>query len=228
VVVAQAVAGAAARLEGGFGADGERREERMRRALAIELEDSNLVSGVCFEWRPEMAFWPPAGPRNRLGGFDLALAFSEDEDFSVVAECKWCTHTGIDTLDEVPWDWVKLAHAEATLPGVRWALLLYAAPLSAWAKPARFTSLFEESLVSTRELIAQNEGVWRWLLRQSAKSRPKRLPPYIQTSPSSFCPPHVRGQATRNPISDRALEREPLVRPGRSRLAAPGDRASHA
>src|SRR5205807_1400311 len=93
------------------------------------------------------------------------------------------TRTGIDALDEVLWDCFKLAHARETLAEVRWALLLYVAPTKAWRKPARFVGLFGESLNSTRDLIAENEGVWRWLLKTGAKSRPRKLPPYLQTSP---------------------------------------------
>jgi hypothetical protein len=186
-ILTDAVVRAAGRLEAGFGAEIRRPEERMRRAIVTELEASGQVSEVRLEWRPEMRWWPRAGT-SWLGGFDLAMTYCEGRGFSTVVECKWCSRTGIDALDEVLWDCFKLAHAASTLDEVKWGLLLYAAPASAWARPARFTTLFDASMPSTRELIGDNEGVWRWLLRNSAKSRPKKLPPHVQTSPVAQVP----------------------------------------
>lgn len=95
------------------------------------------------------------------------------------AETKWSTGTKLDALDETPWDAIKLVHARSTLQGVRWALLITAAPIAAW-NVARFSHIFDESLISTSELLSLNPHMFS----QDAKSRPLKLPPYVQSSPT--------------------------------------------
>ena len=95
-------------------------------------------------------------------------------------ELKWCGRTGLDALDEVLWDCFKFAHARATLDGVEEAFLIYAAPTSAWEIDGRFRNLFDATLVFTETVLSEHANVWRWLLRESSKSRPMQLPPALE------------------------------------------------
>jgi hypothetical protein len=179
---------AAELLESGFGVEVTRREERLRRAFVAALSENPEVVEVVHEWRPEMSWWPWRGSR-RLGGFDLAIRFEGENSFSTVAELKWCQRTGLDAFDEVLWDAFKLAHAKATLAGIKKALLVYAAPVPTWQVDGRFRTFFDDSLSSTETLLSEHANVWRWLLRTSSHSRPTKLPPEIETTripPAAF------------------------------------------
>jgi hypothetical protein len=180
-VILGAVDAAARVLEGNAEEAVKRPEARLRHALVDELATFPEVEAALPEWRPKLPLWP-GSLKTRLGGFDLALRFVGDEDYSVVCELKWSSGKGLDALDEVPWDCFKLAHAVGTLDNVGTGLLIYAAPSTGWER-ARFRDLFSElSLGSTRRLIDENKNVWRWLLKGSSESRPTRLPPFVRTS----------------------------------------------
>jgi hypothetical protein len=183
-LLSNAVEETAKRLEVGFGGEIAQRERRLRATFAASLAHRYKVAEVRTkpEWQPELPLWPwSADRKHKLGGFDLAIRFQGDEAYSLVCELKW-THYGIvNALDEAMWDAFKLAHAGRTLPGVTHGILLYLAPVSAWSKPARFTRLFDDALTSSRELIAENESIWRWCLREGSAARPNKLPPYLET-----------------------------------------------
>jgi hypothetical protein len=179
-----ALQGVSSRLEQGFGADVVGRERRLRLALADALGERAEVAEVRIspEWRPEMPLWSPGSVQGaKLGGFDVAVQFEAESGYALVVELKWSKFGLIDALDEVMWDAFKLAHAVATLPGVRFGLLCYLAPSRAWDKPARFATLFDDGLIETRKLIADHEAIWDWCLAQGSASRPTKLPPLLET-----------------------------------------------
>ena len=170
-----------------------RREAQLRAAVVEALLPCVAEGRTLSEWRPQMPYWPKRG-NSRLGGFDLAVRFQSDVSYSTVAELKWSRHGLLDALDEVPWDLCKLAHARATLLRVTTCLLLYVAPVAAWQKPARFVEIFDGTRVDTRRLIERHPNVWRWLLKNSAKSRPTALPPEIKTESLTRVPFGVSGE----------------------------------
>jgi hypothetical protein len=183
-LIADALKETATRLAGGLGADVRGREARLVLAFAEALKASGQVAEARTtpQWRPEMPSWP-AKPPKRLGGFDIAIRFAQDMDYSLVGELKW-THYGIaNALDEAPGDAFKLAHAAATLETVTDGLLIYLAPLAAWEKPARFATFFADAFVPTRTLISDYESIWRWCLREGSDAWPTSLPPHLQTCP---------------------------------------------
>jgi hypothetical protein len=126
-----------------------------------------------------MPLWPHV-PEGKLGGFDLAIRLHGEPSYSVVCELKWCPAK--EKLEETPWDCFKLAHARETLPEVRNAYLIYAAPSSVLASDCRCVELLGDGVISTRVIIDKYESSWRWLLKESSKSRPTSLPPYVETT----------------------------------------------
>lgn len=93
-LISAALTETAARLESGYASEIKRREDRLRLAFADALSSHDEVeeARISPEWRPQMPFWPwSADGRSKLGGFDLAIRFSGDESYSLVAELKW-TH----------------------------------------------------------------------------------------------------------------------------------------
>jgi hypothetical protein len=177
--VALAVEGAARLLEEGWG-ESLKSEERLRRAIvACALESSDVLEvRIRPEWKPPMKLFP-SKPSNPLGGFDLAFRMKGDDGVSVAAETKWSTGTKLDALDETPWDVLKLVHAR-TIRSVRWTLLITAAPEPAW-QAAQFAQMFDENLISIDELLSLNPHMYE----EDSKSRPLKLPPYVQSSPTA-------------------------------------------
>jgi len=194
--IAKGVEKAAERLQARFGSP-MKPEERLRRALVETLRSTPNVSEVKTEWRPEMPHWPWKEGGRKLGGFDVSIRFQGDMSFTIVGETKW-TSGGLDALDQLPWDLFKLAHAEATLEGIRGALLIYAAPTTTWSKPPRFVQCFGDALIETRKLISDHPNVWRFNLKGGAQSRPARLPPAVQTGPVVQAPFLVEDQPGRS------------------------------
>jgi hypothetical protein len=196
-LITRALAGTASRLESGFGLEVTKRENRLRFALADALANEAVVAEVRIspEWRPEMPYWPSGGAGKRLGGFDVALRYSDDRSYSLVAELKWTHYGFVNALDEAIWDAFKLAHASATLEGVRDGLLIYMAPVKAWNRPARFANFFTDSFSDSRKLIAEHEGIWRWCLAEGSRARPTKLPPALETGPVACAPLLHDGEA---------------------------------
>jgi hypothetical protein len=128
------------------------------------------------EWQPAMNCF--SRPKTPLGGFDLAFRMKGDGGVTVAAETKWSGGTGVDALDQTPWDVLKLIHSR-TIDTVRWALLITAAPDSAWEK-ARFAPMFDEHLMSIGELLSLNSAMYV----EDSTSRPLKLPPFVQSSPT--------------------------------------------
>jgi hypothetical protein len=156
-----------------------KREERLRRALTDALTRANWCAEL--HYQPEMPQWPWRGP-SRLGEFDVAVSAAEIRAPAIVCELKWCTRDGVDALDEVMWDVLKLAHAQHILPNVRAAYLVYAAPAKAWGTPtSRFRELFAGCDIETRAWLAEYLHIWRWCVRTSSKSRPLAAPRRIRT-----------------------------------------------
>jgi hypothetical protein len=170
----------AALLQDGQATIATRPEERLREAMTTAFAERPEVVEVRREWQPAMPWWPAVGTY-KLGGFDLALRFTNDPTPVSVAELKWCSRLGVDAFDEVLWDCFKLAHARASLDGISSALLVYAAPAQAWNFDGRFRSLFTDSLTVTETLLTDHRTIWEWAIRTSSKSRPTRLPPAVQT-----------------------------------------------
>src|SRR6266516_2183199 len=177
--VATAVEKAARLLESGWG-EGLQPEERLRRSIAACALESPHVLQVQIrpEWKPKMPLWP-SKVGNPLGGFDLAFRMKGDGGITVAAETKWSTGTKVDALDETPWDVIKLVHARATVGGVRWALLITAAPRAAF-ELARYAQMFDENTIATREMLFLSPHMYEL----DSKSRPLKLPPYVQSSPA--------------------------------------------
>jgi len=177
--VATAVEKAARLLQTGWG-EGLKSEERLRRSIAAcALESPNVLQvQIRPEWKPKMRLWP-SKVGNPLGGFDLAFRMKGDGGITVAAETKWSTGRKVDALDETPWDVIKLVHVRATVGGVRWALLITAAPTAAF-ELARYAQMFDENLIETREMLSLNPHMYEL----DAKSRPLKLPPYVQSSPA--------------------------------------------
>jgi hypothetical protein len=160
----------------------KRPEERLRLPLAKVLKAAVGVREVDLLYRPAMPFWPRV-EGGRLGEFDLAITVSGMTAPATVCELKWSQHTGVDALDDVMWDLFKLAHARYSLPNVRSAYLIYAAPTGSW-QPAtrRFRQLFTTTETDVAELVDKYLSIWRWCVRNSSKSRPVALPNRIHTS----------------------------------------------
>ena len=177
--VATAVEKAARLLETGWG-DGLPPEERLRRSIAACALESQHVLQVQIrpEWKPKMRLWP-SKVGNPLGGFDLAFRMKGDGGITVAAETKWSTGTKVDALDETPWDVIKLLHARATVGGVRWALLITAGARAAF-ELARYAQMFDENLIETRAMLSLSPHMYEL----DSKSRPLKLPPYVQSSPT--------------------------------------------
>ena len=181
-IVVEAVAGAAVLLSDGSLDESGRPEERMRRAIASELRRSDAVEEVEFKWQSEMPDWPSASSRSRLGGFDLRIAFADAAGVTV-AEVS-------GARGEVLMRWMRSCWMLKLRPRARGhsrslvGLLHLRGTHNGMERPAGFTNLLDESCISTRELISEGASAWRWLLKGSSKSRPRKLPPYIQTSRS--------------------------------------------
>jgi hypothetical protein len=169
------------------------REQRLRLALSDVLLNAGVEVGLLYQ--PEMCHWPWRG-RSKLGHFDLAIAERPKQRPAIVCELKWSTHTGVNALDEVMWDVLKLAHARHSLPDVRSAYLVYAAPRQAWdLETARFRDLFAGTDLDTRAwLDGYLDIAWRWCVREGSKSRPVLAPGRLRTCPVTQTPvPGVPG-----------------------------------
>src|SRR5438128_9649170 len=108
---------------------------------------------------------------------------------TVAGGTKWSTGTKLEALDETPWDVIKLVHARATVTGVRWALLITAAPSAAF-EIARYARMFDEAIIATSELLSLNPHMYE----EDSKSRPLKLPPYVQSSPAFRIGFHLGGK----------------------------------
>jgi hypothetical protein len=205
VPVALAVEGAARLLERGWGAS-LKTEERLRRAIAacaLELSEVLQVQ-IRPEWQPPMQLFP-SRPTNPLGGFDLAFRMRGDGGVTVAAETKWSTGTKVNALDETPWDVLKLVHAR-TVPKVRWALLVTAAPDAAW-EVAQFAAMFDEDMMPISKLLALNPHMYE----EDSKSRPLKLPPYVQSSPTVRVPFVLNGKSWQIRVASVRANGEPWL-----------------
>ena len=137
-----------------------------------------------------------------------------DGGITVAAETKWSTGTKLEALDETPWDVIKLVHARATVTGVRWALLITAAPSAAF-EIARYARMFDEAIIATSELLSLNPHMYE----EDSKSRPQAAP--VRTVLPSL--PHrvsPRRKTLAGADGEHTRERRAVARLRRPRVAA--------
>lgn len=176
LVMRRAVSFAAGSLESQLNSHGldAVREKQFREELRAALEDAGDVCAQ--EVRPELLGWPNV-EGGKLGGFDLAVAGADGASYRYLAELKWCY---VDKLWETLWDTFKVSLA-SKLAGTEAAYVVAGAPAALWGEPADCAELFAGGVWSTRDLIARYTTNWSWLLGESSKSKPQRLPELIRT-----------------------------------------------
>jgi hypothetical protein len=176
LVIRRAVSFAAGSLEARLSTHGldAVREKHFREALRAALEDAGEVCAQ--EVRPELAGWPNV-EGGKLGGFDLAVTARDGTGYRYLVELKWCY---VDKLWETLWDAFKVSLASG-LDATEAAYVIAGAPATFWGKPADCAELFADGVWSTRDLISRYSTNWSWLLGESSKSQPRRLPDLIRT-----------------------------------------------
>jgi hypothetical protein len=141
------------------------REEELRGGIADALRKQGEL--VLTEAKLPVPGWTP-----NLGGFDFALVGAAGG--LTLGETKWAD----GNLYECAWDILKLASA-SKLPRIEAAVAVYGAPVKHWTKPVIGADLFEDRVMTFRDVIKASQARWQTNLAGS-RARPLALPLVIE------------------------------------------------